>query len=726
MRLLLLWFILFSSLYASSDKIFELLADSVTSKDKISVAKGNAILISSDNYIIADEIIYDANIRQAIINGNIKIYKGNSLFLKTDKVILNLEDDYSIASPFYMQDSDNGLWISANIATRNKDIYKLKKTSISGCKVDSPIWRLDATSGTYNAKNSFVKLWNPVVYIGDIPIMYLPFMAFSASNKRSSGLLYPSIGMSSSEGFVYLQPIYMAVQDSWDMTFTPQVRTSRGTGLDIELRAVDKLNNKILLNGMYFYNFDNYMKNYTARNQNIYGFNLLYQVAFPKVKSRYSDLDMGLYIDFAYMNDIDYLRLQAVDTDVNDSSYTSKLNFYLQSEGQYLGFNLKYFLDMINLSNSTTFQTLPSIQYHKYLSQFFTKYLLYSIDYKLKNITRERGYGYIENKIKLPVGFNFPLFNRYLSLGVTIDLTLDNVTLNNTAGMHFYNNKKDNKNGLFFTTNYSVSLTSDLARSYNRVFHTMGFEAKLTGPFYHYTDGILKRPAIQDLQSYALSEEISSNNIWDPDEIIRTNPINEVLSLSMQHYLYNLSGRGLLSYKIAQDIDLSDKDSYFKMPLESKLEIYPVEGLKLGLDFFYSFYHNEVDEASASIGYVSDFIDTELSYYFKASQYLLGEKVQSGSNYLKFHLKNDFGYFGFATSLGYDIEKNLLLDWDISLSKNIRCFGFALTYANERKPILTNNPSHPIKVIQNSYVMLDFRFVPLTSLGLKYNLNKEK
>ncbi len=53
-------------------------------------------------------------------------------------------------------------------------------------------------------------MWNPKIYVGDIPVLYLPYIFMSTSNKRTTGFLYPEFGTSNLDGFIYLQPFYLA------------------------------------------------------------------------------------------------------------------------------------------------------------------------------------------------------------------------------------------------------------------------------------------------------------------------------------------------------------------------------------------------------------------------------------------------------------------------------------------------------------------------------------
>ena len=74
-------------------------------------------------------------------------------------------------------------------------------------------------------------LYNPVFYVGKVPVLYLPYFGFPTDKTRRSGLLIPEIAYLSEQGLYYKQPIYFAPMQSWDLEFDPQIRTRRGAGI---------------------------------------------------------------------------------------------------------------------------------------------------------------------------------------------------------------------------------------------------------------------------------------------------------------------------------------------------------------------------------------------------------------------------------------------------------------------------------------------------------------
>lgn len=745
-----------------NQKVFELLADSVYSAEGTIHATGDAILINQELYVLADTIRYDMQKREVQASGEVRIYRDGNLLVRTHQTHFSLDDKYGIIEPLYLQDTESGLWVSSSLATTQDTFYTFKKATLSGCAVPNPIWRMEASSGSYSDSKKSVTLWNPRVYIGDVPIFYFPYFSVSTNMSRTSGLLMPSFVTSSTEGFAFFLPYYIAPKTNWDITLTPQVRSERGVGGLIEFRALDSGLDRTYAELGYLYNFDEYMERFNLKNHYVYGLRLYHLGNRPLQKyfKLKSDLDNGVYINFAHMNDLDYYRLRQINKRVYDMSYTSKANAFVQTQKHYVGLNFKYFLNLSKLDNSSTFQSVPNFQYHKYMDSLFFRQLLYAIDYQFKNTTRQIGYGYIENGLRIPVGLQFSLFKKYLSLGVWNEFYAENLVLTKTQNSYIPSNDGTNKNGNIFSANYSISLNSDLSKSYNKFFHTIQLEALLSGPYLFYHNGLLSQAtgdqAAQIRQeSIALREQFGAaadylnkfpiispsgsvyfyDDIWDPSGISAYTIVNQTLDLKLSQYFLTNTGRNIVDWKVFQRLNFDelrhalntssgsvDSSVIAKRPLENKLSFSPIAGLNFSASFFYSFYAKKMSELALATSFSRGAFSASASYFFKdkeAYDFLSNTILtQTGAQYLRANIAHDFRVFAFSASAGYDIEKNTLLDWDIGLYKNIRCFGIGLKFVNRRRPILTNDINNPFYVQQDYFVRLIFNFAPLTSAGL--------
>ena len=704
-----------------NNRIFELFADSVESQEyKIAIAKGNATLISQDIYIMADFIKYNTQTRDAEVRGNVHIYKGGNLYFSTQSAKIKFDEKYYLIEPIYIQDSESGVWVSAKMAQGRDKEYEFDDPVVSACDIDNPVWRIEGTSGTYNQESNIVGIWNPRIYIKNIPVFWLPYMFLSTKQERTTGLLYPSFSQSNLEGFVYLQPFFIATHTFWDMTITPQIRTSRGYGGNVELRFVDSLNKMFYFNAGFFANFSNYVRKNNAKNKYIYGFDFKHERR-GILSEFFEDYDDGVYLDFSYMNDLDYIRLQdASNRDIENRIQTSKANFFGTKGDHYAGLYFKYFLDLQSPTNDDTLHTVPHFQYHKSLSHAGIKNLTYSIDFNTRNIMRYKGFGYVDNSVRVPLNFHLPIFAEFATLGANVSANAGIVTLNRTGAVK---NRIPNTISTYFSTNYGLFIASDVAKHYDKVFHAINFKAELSDALYKYTDDENNLFTPENSPFVEIRNTFSDGSIFS-----ETKPY---IRLSFAQYFFGMDGEEIVYHRMFQNIDLTKNDITKYESLRNEIGISPLPNLTLTNTLKFSYQLKNIEELSFGLNFSYSNFRTNITYYLKQRAYdeekctkWSGDScvVETTTNFLRVKASQDFSYFTLYADFGYDFSKKYLRDWNITISKDIRCFGIGLKFANEITPILTTQGS---RAVTNRYISLDFRFVPVTSTSIKYSFKEQ-
>lgn len=465
---------------AKQEAVFEFLADDMEYNQSIVVGKGHATVINLDYYISANQATYDTKMREIILSGDVNAYKGNALYLKAQEVKIKLQEDYSFLEPFYLQDSTTGLWVEAKNAEYDQEIYKMQDASISTCSVNNPIWKLKASEGKYDMNKEWLTLWNPRLCVYDIPVLYLPYLSFSAGYKRKSGLLYPVLGNSNDDGVIYSQPIYFAPHDWWDITLTPTLRAKRGGGVYGEFRVVDDKDQMLWANFGYFGDSNSYQNTYDLENQEHFGFQLEYTRKDLLTNVQNYFYEDGLYADISQVSDVDYFRLTddkaEKRADLQGSLLTSRLNYFLKSDSDYVGIYGRYYSDLESTSNTKTLQTLPQVQYHRQIDKLFIDDLYYSFDYQIKHFTRPIGYRAVQQEAQLPILFTQNLANDYLNVSLSPVFYATQVNYNNV------DNGLNLKTGRYITQHYQFKANTDLVKEYENFGHTLNLEALYTMP----------------------------------------------------------------------------------------------------------------------------------------------------------------------------------------------------------------------------------------------------
>jgi len=109
----------------------------------------------------------------------------------------------------------------------------------TSCPDDEMAWRLmarqatlDREEGTFVAKDAWFEF-------GGVPVLYTP--RWENALSRRSGFLVPQLSQSSSHGVAIKLPFFWDAAPNWDMTFSPEFMSLRGTMADIEWRHRSQL-----------------------------------------------------------------------------------------------------------------------------------------------------------------------------------------------------------------------------------------------------------------------------------------------------------------------------------------------------------------------------------------------------------------------------------------------------------------------------------------------------
>ena len=124
----------------------------------------------------------------------------------------------------------------ATISKRQGNDYSANAVSWSPCRCEQgevPAWSVQ--SGEVKAQlQGYLDFYNPVIKIGDVPILYAPFLRLPLKNIPQSGFLVPSISSQTATGFVLGLPVYLRLSDQSELTIKPEIMDKRGFRLGAE------------------------------------------------------------------------------------------------------------------------------------------------------------------------------------------------------------------------------------------------------------------------------------------------------------------------------------------------------------------------------------------------------------------------------------------------------------------------------------------------------------
>lgn len=701
----------------------ELIADNIYQNDKIVIAKGRVFVYSKNYFITANEAKFDQKNGIVELFGDVDLMYKTNESAKTNYLKIELDGNKRSFGENFFADKDTEIWINSKNACDDKNFYYTKKSIVSSCNVKNPDWRIEFSSGKMSKDTKFLHIYNPVFYLGKIPVFYLPYFGFPTDKTRRSGILFPKIGYGEDEGFFYQQPIYIAPKNNLDFTFTPQIRTKRGKGLFGEFRLVDSEFSKLNANfGIFEENYKYYLQN-ELKNRSYNGFEIDYKrdkILKYKIDGDFSE---GLWINFSKLNDISYINLQKninkKDYD-EDSLITSRFNYFTKTDEHYGGIYAKYFYDTTKISNKETIQEIPTLHYHKFSNEIFLKNLTYSIDSKFLNFAREEGTTarQFETEIPLNLNFNFDYFKFIFSEYFYF------TNLNYTDNFKYANGKIFEDKNDFYANNYhKISLQTDLAKAYNDFFHTTFLSANYVIPGFQkgeFEDKILKSDKIKQRKflnhkklNNKNSDYYENNFIKNLDEIYTTHNFNA----KAVNYFYNKKGEKKIMQSAEYGYNFDNEESLlFKHKI-----IFYFDNLR--------FYNNIEFDTSENI---FNLIQTGISHDNEKFLLNFSHTYENNSkndlykteSYLKsgaiIKLSDFYRIFG---NFSYDFENDFSKNWMIGIGKKKKCWDFSLLYKVDNDPI---NTKYGIKPKRTRGIYLTFSLYPIAHLNYDFDVTGNK
>lgn len=232
--------------YDSSTEPINITSDSVQGTLSHNVVyQGNVVITQADRKLNADQASYDELTGTVTASGDIKFTSGEYTVVTTQPVTNSVPDGVSTVQDATYQLHGSVVRGHTNQMVRDdqNQVTTFQDLTFTTCPVDDNSWRVVASEVEIRDNESHGTAKHSVMYMGPVPVFYMPYAQFPVTSERQSGLLYPSASYSSANGFDYAQPIYFNIAPNYDLTLTPRVMTKRSASLDTEFRFLPFENN---------------------------------------------------------------------------------------------------------------------------------------------------------------------------------------------------------------------------------------------------------------------------------------------------------------------------------------------------------------------------------------------------------------------------------------------------------------------------------------------------
>lgn len=687
-------------------------------------AYGNPVIIYQDKILTAERLSYDRNTSIVEAEGNVTVFGQGKYHAISDYTKLNIDTDTRMSRPFYMIDHQSGLWMNTQQSDACESQIDLASGMVSGCNSTDPLWKIRFSSADYNTDKMWMNLYNPRLYVQNVPLFYLPYFGYPTDKTRRSGLLIPQFGLSSDQGFFYQQPIYIAPHNWWDAELRPQIRTQRGSGLYGDFRFVDTASSQGSVRFGYFKEQEEYALKNNLANMKHYGYDVKYQhSAFLR---EWFDLELegesGLYVSGSWMNDVDYLNLQQIDETQNTTAgqILSRINAYYSNEDDYMGMYLKHFqrLDAPD-KNDKQIQTLPTLHYHHYLENFLDDHLLVNADAMATNFYRPNGKRAVEGNMNIPITLQTGLFDNTLDASYVANLSGRIIGFYGSAMNPFIeqdsliiDSDERYELGRYAQLDHTFKLASTLVKPYGETTHVIAPEIAYTLAGSRYYKGYYDRYHNAECIPGTVSMPwCDYNTLQDP---------SDTLSLGVNNYLFE-NGKQTLVDRLSQSFRYEDTGNYYG-ELTNELEWQIVQAVSYYNVTSFNHDRNRITKERNTIRYDDKIITASLNHYYS-------DELRNGVNVYSSYWSADASYqydrhYRFFGLVAYDYREDLLKRSEIGFLYSQRCLDIGLRFVQNNRPVLTNVTSNDS--VNDSYVFLTLILKPIGGSEFNYKITNNQ
>ncbi len=196
---------------------------------------GNVTLRRGDQFLGTDNIEFSQDTGTYTATGNVR-YQDSGMRVIAERLEGDQNtDSHRIDNVRYQLTERRGNGGAERIEMEQSR-GRMFGSTYSSCPPSQRWWELRAQRIDVDTEEGTGVARNATLRIGKVPVLYVPWLAFPIDDRRRTGLLYPSISLSSRNGFDWRQPIYFNLAPNYDLTLTPRWMSDRGLQLGTEFR----------------------------------------------------------------------------------------------------------------------------------------------------------------------------------------------------------------------------------------------------------------------------------------------------------------------------------------------------------------------------------------------------------------------------------------------------------------------------------------------------------
>ncbi len=206
------------------------------SLDREVVLEQNVEMVQGAMTVKSDKAVFRIIQNEVEVQGNVWMKRLQDNYTG-DHALLNMDSGEGyVANPTYHFGATGGRGKAERIDFVSTDQAVVSRGTYSTCEAADPDWYLSANTLDLDVGRDVGTMQGGFVYFKGVPIFGAPYMSFPLSDARKSGVLSPTVGMTTNGGFELTVPYYFNIAPNRDLTLYPKYIASRGLQLGVNAR----------------------------------------------------------------------------------------------------------------------------------------------------------------------------------------------------------------------------------------------------------------------------------------------------------------------------------------------------------------------------------------------------------------------------------------------------------------------------------------------------------
>lgn len=208
-------------------------------QDRELEAEGNVSLRKRGSAVFADYLYFAFPEQELTVTGHVRFEKEGDV-VTGEKLFYNLDSESGfLEKPAYMFQQFRARGSADRMEMEGRTKMKVEKATYTNCDVGDDDWFLRVDRLELDRQRDVGVARNATVVFKGVPVLYSPYLDFSLSGHRKTGLLPPTIGSTGQSGLEVTQPFYWNIAPNRDATIAPRILARRGVMLNTELRYLE-------------------------------------------------------------------------------------------------------------------------------------------------------------------------------------------------------------------------------------------------------------------------------------------------------------------------------------------------------------------------------------------------------------------------------------------------------------------------------------------------------